>query len=205
VSAQCQNWTVLLIGGASGVGKTVAAKSVALRLALQASRVTLPRDTGALYFFTETPDVWSLPPERLRDALIAVGEVMAPAIEIVTLNHVDTVAPAVIEGDGILPSLLARQSLRERAAGGRLRAVFLVEPDERVMLANSLARARGIDAHTEAELGREARAKWLYGQWLAREASRHGLPVLEPRPWSTLPERILAAATGGPQPRGRSA
>jgi len=43
---------------------------------------------------------------------------------------------------------------------------------------------------TEAETRLEAHAKWFYGQWLADEAHHAGLPVLEPRPWSTLLERI---------------
>ncbi len=111
---------VLLIGGPSGVGKTIAAQQVGirlgmpwvqvddLRLALQHSGAVLPEGTAALYFFLQTPNVWTLPPEQLRDALIAVGEGMAPAIEVVIANHVDTLAPVVIEGDGILPSLFAR-------------------------------------------------------------------------------------------------
>lgn len=83
------NWLVLLVGGHSGAGKTTAVRILAeqlgiawlmvddLRLALQRSRVTLPARTAALYFFDD-PDVWWLAPERLRDELIAVGEVMSP-------------------------------------------------------------------------------------------------------------------------------
>ncbi len=40
---------------------------------------------------------------------------MTPSIEIVVANHVAINAPVVIEGDGILPSLLDR--LIEAAAG----------------------------------------------------------------------------------------
>lgn len=46
---------------------------------------------------------------------------------------------------------------------------------------------------TQDELRNEARAKWLYGQWLAREADRYDLPVLQPRPWETLNQRLLFA------------
>lgn len=206
MAARRPGWRVLLIGGPSGTGKSMAAERLGLRfgvpwlqvddlrLALQSSRVTLPRDTEALYFFEETPGVLRLPPERLRDGLIAVGEVMSPAIEVVVENHVDQAAPVVIEGDGILPSLFIQPSVRERTADGRARAVFLVEPDEDAILANMLARGRGIPGRTEAELRTQARAYWLYGRWLAGEARRHGLPALEPRPWATLVERIMASA-----------
>jgi 2-phosphoglycerate kinase len=199
------NWTVLLIGGPSGTGKTILAKQLGqrlgmswlevddLRLALQRSRVTLPEHTDALYFFEETPRVWEIPAERLCDGLIAVGQIMTSALEVVIENHVDTAAPVIIEGDGILPSLFARPSVRDRAVNGNVRAVFLVEPEEDVIFANMLARNRGMAARTEAALRTEAHAKWLFGRWLADEASRFDLPVVEPRPWLTLPERVMGA------------
>ena len=193
--AERADWTVLLIGGPSGVGKTILAERLGkrygaawlqvddLRLALQHSHVVLPTraETEALYFFLRTPSLWQLPPERLRDALIAVGEAISPAAEIVVANHVDTRAPVVIEGDGIVPSLLSRPLVRDRAAAGRVRAVFLVEPDEDVLFANMVARGRGIAERPDAELRAEARAKSLHGRWLAGEADRARLPVLTTR------------------------
>jgi 2-phosphoglycerate kinase len=196
------DWTVLLIGGSSSVGKTVVAQHLGLyfgvpwlqvddlRLALQRSHVKLPEGTDALYFFT-SENVWRLQPIPLRDALIAVGEVMAPAVEVVIENHVHTEAPVIIEGDGIVPSLFVRPAVTRVCTAGRVKAVFLVEPDETLILANIKARNRGIAGQTEMELQTEARAKWLYGQWLAGEARRYGLPVLAARPWSTLAERII--------------
>lgn len=197
------NWKVLLIGGSSGVGKTVAARKLGqrlgaswlqvddLRLALLRSRVTLPEKTYALYFF-QNHAAWNLPPEQFCEGLIAVGELMSPAIEVVIENHVDTHAPVIIEGDAILPSLVARPEVQRRMQNGQVQAVFLVEPEEDVLLSNILARGRGIDRYTVTEAQTEARAKWLYGQWLAREAQRLSLPVLESRPWETLVERIEA-------------
>ncbi len=120
---------------------------------------------------------------------------MFPALDVVIRHHVATDKPLVIEGDGILPSLIARPTVREYVAGGQARAVFLVEPDESAILNNMLARGRGFEARTTDEQRTEARAKWLYGQWLTEEAQRYGLPVLEPRPWDTLTERTLAATT----------
>jgi hypothetical protein len=81
-------------------------------------------------------------------------------------NHVATAAPVVIEGDVVLPSLYARPSVRYRARNGPVQSVFLVEPEEDVMVANLVARGRGMGGQSEAELRTGARAKWLYGQWL---------------------------------------
>jgi 2-phosphoglycerate kinase len=198
------DWKVLLIGGSSGVGKTTIAREIGLhcgiswiqvddlRLAFQRSHVTFPAGTSALYFFTETPDIWSKSPELLRDGLIAAGQVLSPALEVLIENHVDTFAPIVIEGDATLPSLFARPSVRTRTIDGSVRAVFLVEPDEEMLLANIMARRRGIAEYTEAELYTQARTAWLYGQWLADEAQRFRLSVVESRPRPTLVERIMA-------------
>lgn len=203
-----RDWRVLLIGGPSAVGKSTAAREIGrrygvpwlqvddLRLALQRSRVVLPdvAETDALYFFEETPGVRRLPPEHLRDALIAVGAAMSPAIEAVIENHVDQAMPIIIEGDGILPSLLARPSVQERAVRGRVRAVFVVEPDERAILTNTAARGRGLTGWGESEARGNARTMWLYGQWLAEAARRVGIPVVSPRPWETLVTRVLIAS-----------
>jgi len=74
--------------------------------------------------------------------------------------------------------------------------VFLVESEEDILFTNMLTRSRGIVERPEEELRTEARAKWLYGQWLTAEAQRYGLPVLEPRPWSTLLERLFTVIDG---------
>lgn len=200
-------WAVLLIGGHSGAGKSTVAEHLArhygtawlmvddLRLALQRSGATLPTPeaTAALHF-DKTPGWWRHPPERLRDAAIAVGEALSPALEVVIENHVDQRLPVVLEGDGVLPALLARPPVRTRASGGRVRTVFVVEPDEAALLASVLARGRESAYMTEDEVRAVVRARWLYGQWLAEQAGRAGLPVLEPRPWDTLAPRIATAA-----------
>ena len=196
-------WQVLLIGGHSASGKTTVAAQIGrflgipwmmvddLRLAFQRARARLPEGTDALHF-DQTPHFWRRPPEKLCDALIAVGEVMFAPLEVVVENHVDQAAPIVIEGDGILPSLLSRPPLLERSA--TIRAAFLVEPEESKILENTLARGKGFVAgRTDAELRADARARWLFGQWLTQEAERYDLPVVEPRPWETLAERLLEA------------
>ena len=198
------SWTVLLLGGPSGVGKSRVARQIGLhfgipwlevddlRLAFQHSHVSLPQRTEELYFFTDTPNVWQLEPERLLAGLIATGEVMSSAIEIVVANHCDNAGPIIIEGDGILPTLFDRPLICQYIKSGQVKGVFLVEPNEEILLANMVARGRGITERSMSELRTEARAKWLYGQWLTEQASHYSLLVLEPRQWDTLAERIVA-------------
>lgn len=197
-------WTVALIGGSSGVGKSTTAEQVGLRfgvpwlqlddvrLALQSSRVTLPERTEALYFFEETPNVWRLPPERLRDGLIALSDVLSVAVEAVVEKHVTSAAPVLIEGDSIVPSMLTRRSLRDAVHDKRVRPIFVIESEEEAIRASLEARGQEHATPTDTELRVEARAKWLHGQWLATEARDRGLAVLEARPWQTLALRIEA-------------
>ncbi len=197
-------WDVLLIGGTSGIGKTTIARQLGLqlglpwlqvddlRLALQWSRAILPQRTSDLYFFLDTPGVWQLTPERLCAGLIAVGEVMSPAIEVAVESHLATAAPIIIEGDGILPSLFARPALQQLIRSKQVQGIFLIEPEEEIIVANMIQRNREIVGRTEEEIHTEARSKWLYSQWLAKEAQRLQLPMLETRPWQSLSERILS-------------
>lgn len=192
-------WTVLLIGGSSGTGKTTLARTIGraagaawievddVRLALQ--RLTTPSQQPELHAFL-SGDVWRHPPEELRDQFIAMGEVVSNALEIVVANHVATDAPLVLEGDGIVPAMAAKRTFAGLEVVDRVRAVFLVEPDEAVILRTMLDRGRGIDRLTEPEQRTQVHASWLYGQWLRTQAERHGLPVVEARPWATLADRV---------------
>ncbi|CAN5515766.1 hypothetical protein BH23CHL2_BH23CHL2_18650 [soil metagenome] len=207
-------WDVLLIGGVSGAGKTMEARELArrlavpwigvddLRLALQWSRVSLPEpgQTGALYFFLDTPDVWSLPPERLRDGLIDVAELMTPAIEIVIQNHLHNGDSLIIEGDGIHPRIVERSKLRLDFERGAARAVFVHEPYEGRLYANYITRQRLIEGRPDTDLRNEARAKALFSEWIAAEARKHGLPVIDSRPFDSLLDRIMSAVSGTRNP-----
>ncbi len=129
------DWRVLLIGGHSTSGKTITSKRLDLalgvpwmqvddiRLAFQRARARLPEHTDALYF-DKTPHFLRRPPEGQCDSLVAVGEVLSAPLEVIIENYVDQSAPIVIEGDGILPSLLSRPPVVESAAF--IRAVFII-------------------------------------------------------------------------------
>jgi 2-phosphoglycerate kinase len=200
---------VLLIGGASGTGKSVAAERLGqrlglpwlqvddLRIAIQFGGIVTPEAHPGLFHFLATPDVWRQPPEALRDRLIAIGDAMSPAIEIVIEHHIVTGKPLIIEGDGILPALFTRPAIRDYLATGQVRAVFLREADEEAIAANMRDRARGFDTHPAEAQRTQVRMNHLYSAWLCAEAGSRGLPVLASRPWSTLSARILDATDTG--------
>ncbi len=202
--ASDRSWRVLLIGGSSGTGKTRIAGQIGkslglpwmqvddLRMALQHSDVRLPAGTDDLYYFMRTPDVWQRDPQDLCNGLIGVGRVMQVPLEMVINHHVELNFPIVIEGDGILPSVLSRPLVAGLAP--LVRAVFIVEPDEAALSRNIAQRGRHVTAPSACGIMRETRSSWLFGQWLAQTAGQFGLPVVCPQPWQTLGARVLEAA-----------
>jgi 2-phosphoglycerate kinase len=190
---------VLLVGGSSGVGKTVVAPQLAAQLGmtwasaddfrLVVERITTPDTHPALHMFFRTlTQRW---PAELAHAYIEVGRVVYDALEIVIANHVATDPPFLLEGDTIFPELAVKRVVANLPLGNYGRAVFLFEPDEVVIRHNVLKRGRGVAQLTPEQLTSHVRFSWLYGQWLQREAGAHGLLVITVRPRETLVARIL--------------
>ncbi len=189
---------VLLVGGPSGCGKSsfaypfAAQSKLALTelddLFITAASLTSPAALPDLHFFRSHPEATkTLTPEEILQAFVRLSGALAPAIEAVVTNHLETERPVLLEGDYLLPAVAARcRSLP--GAEQAVRAVFLIEPDEAQIVANYAAR--------EPELGRQAkraRVSWLYGQWLQAECARLDLPVVAARPWASLAKRVRAA------------
>lgn len=193
-----RGWVVLLLGGPSGAGKT----SVSYRLArhfgvaltevddlhLFLTKLSTPSQFPAMHFWTTQAPPESAPPEAIVDGLIAVSRELAPGIESVIANHLESGPPVILEGDFLLPELGALSEFEGQPAAGRVRSLFVVEPDEAQLLANFAAREpRRPTQAKRAVVGR------LYGEWLRSEATRTGADVIEARPWDTVLERAIAA------------
>lgn len=193
-----RSWQVLLLGGPAGAGKT----SVSYRLAQHfkigitevddfqviLERMTTPAEQPALHYWQTHPEAGDLPAEEILKLSIAVGRAMAPAMEAVIANHLESQVPIVLEGDFILPELVTLPAFSADSMRSQVQAVFLYEESEEQLQRNLLQRepAEGIQE-------KRARVSWLYGQWLKEEAERAGAIALPARPWNDLFERILAA------------
>jgi 2-phosphoglycerate kinase len=195
-----RRWEVLLLGGASGVGKT----SVSYRLArwfgvgitevddfqVLLERMTTPEQQPAIHFWRTHPAPDQLSADEIVTRALELGRTMTPGLEAVIANHLETSTPMVLEGDFIHPALAAQASFVSEANGGRVRAVFMHEPDEQQLVANYLSR----EPRSGPQLKR-ARVSWQISRWLAQEATRYGLPVVTARPWDTVLERVVAAVS----------
>ena len=193
-----RRWQVLLLGGASGTGKTAISYRLAQYFGIGLTevddfqvlleRMTTPEQQPALHFWRTHPAPDQLSATEILEQGLTIGPVMAPGLEAVIANHLESNTPIVLEGDFIHPALAAQNTFSGIPNDGQVRAIFLHEEDEQQLLMNFAQREReqGLQA-------KRARVSWLYGQWLKHEAERYGLAVLPARPWDTLFDRFLAA------------
>src|SRR5262245_34802819 len=198
IAANSRSWDVLLLGGPSGTGKTSASYPLARRLVVGITevydslivqdRLTTPAQQPVLHYSPTNPEAAQLPAEQIVEYLIAISRVLSPGIAAVIANHLDTQTPIVLEGDFLLPELLARPEEAKPPNTDRVRGVFLYEPDER-----QLRRNLSVREPEAGEQAKRARVSWLYGQWLKAESERFGVAALPARPWETLLDRINEA------------
>lgn len=191
------SWQVFLLGGASGVGKTALSYPLARHLGVGITEVddfqvvlecmTTPEQQPAIHFWRTHPAPHTLTPDVIVAQGIAIGAALTPALAAVIGNHVESRTPIVLEGDFILPSLLAHPAVAPLRAAGQVRAAIVHEPERAQILANYLRREPDAgEQHGRAEVS------WRYGQWLAQEAQRYRVPVLLARPWASALDRLLA-------------
>jgi 2-phosphoglycerate kinase len=202
-SRQQRAWTVLLIGGASGTGKTRLSYPLSRRFGVAIVEVddivealhamTTPEQQPALHYWATHPEAARLPPEGILRIHLAVAESLAPALAAVVANHLETDTPVIIEGDYLVPSFAARDSFGRLPAIGQVTSLFLHEPDEVQLTSNYSGREPSV-----GEQQTRARVSALFGEWLAAEAAQNGVPVIRPRPWSSLERRAVAVLGGAP-------
>ncbi|MEU9043053.1 MULTISPECIES: AAA family ATPase [unclassified Kitasatospora] len=198
-------WDVLLIGGASGIGKSRAAARLAARhgaftvefddivAALQAA--TTPATHPGLHHFS-APDLSASDEapaearsaERVLQLQIATAHALDDALLGVVRNRLTVDVPAIVEGDYLTPHAAARAAAEAAGQGRRVRAVFLHEGDPRRIAANYAEREPGCGPQRE-----RAAVSARYSAWLVDRAAAHALPVVDCRPYATLPERLAAA------------
>ncbi|MFB7668502.1 AAA family ATPase [Kitasatospora sp. NPDC056138] len=188
-------WDVLLLGGASGVGKSRVAAQLAQEsgafvvefddVVSAVQTITSAEQHPGLHHFDGVPDASPLDTARVLELQIATANALELAVLGVVRNRLTVDVPAVVEGDYLTPAAAARAMREGAAAGRRVRAVFLHEQDTAQVTANYAEREPGSGIQSD-----RADISVRYSQWLAEQAVEHALPVVDCRPWGTLPQRI---------------
>lgn len=189
-------WQVLLLGGASGVGKT----SVSYRLAqhynvgltevddfqVVLEHMTDPGRYPAFHYWrTHTEEASRMDADAQLALFLRYASTLEEALALVIGNHLETRMPVILEGDFILPSLAVRDIYGEEPPDGQVRAIFLYEEEAQI--------ARNYRQREGHEQPQRARTSWRVSEWLRAEAALLNLPAVPARPWETVLERIIKA------------
>lgn len=190
-----RSWHVLLVGGASGIGKTQVSYQLARRFDVGLTeiddfqiileRMTNPEQYPVFHLFRNHPEAWQrMSEDEKLEIAIGYAELIASALEPVIANRLDGGPPIIIEGDFLPPSLAVQPAYDGILAAARVRTIILYEEDENQIARNYQMR----EGQPQPE---RARASWRYSEWLREEAQRLGVPTIPARPWETVLERVI--------------
>jgi 2-phosphoglycerate kinase len=192
-----REWTVLLLGGASGVGKSMLSHPLGRELGVNVTDVddvqialetaTAPSDLPMLHFWRTNFDEYMswTDEQRVEHHIRVCREVFLPVMRAVIADHLETRTPVVYDGDFLLPEMATMTNYLDEQNGSRVRALFVSEPDEATIAANYVER----EGEAQSE---RARTSWLFDDFLRSECHRHGVPIVDARPWDTVVERAFA-------------
>lgn len=183
---------VLLVGGASCVGKTSAAREITSRRGAQHVLVDeeikqLPKEPLAAL---EIGRDWGPSALHLCSRLVAKGLALEPHLSSWLQAILESKAEAVLEGEGIQPAWTA--SLPPSIP---VRAVFVVELSAEQIRTTLEMRSGAFRSLREPDRRKVVAMDLLYNRWIRREARAFAQACIPSRPWGTLAERILAAGS----------
>ncbi|MGG3452813.1 hypothetical protein [Paenibacillus rhizolycopersici] len=184
-----RNWTVLFIGGASGIGKSSIAYEIARfygvnvlevdDVHLSVKAVTTKENFPAIHYWDSGVDWKEIGVDGNVNWLIEVSKEMSPVLKELANRHIEDQLPVIIEGDFIHPELTLSFDHPE------VKSIFVHEPDRNQIVQNYLAREGGELQHFRAEVS------IAYGDWIADTCKRNGIKWIESRPWNTVLSRAL--------------
>jgi 2-phosphoglycerate kinase len=193
-----RRWTVLLLGGASGVGKSQISRPLArhfgadmtavddIYLALE--RMTSPERYPEVHRWRLDPaSVVAFDDDEMLQHTLGVAAFVSDALQPVIAEHLESSDAIVLDGDFLLPSLAASETFDDVRADGRVRGLFLLEDEDQL--------GRNFREREGEEQARRARASWRYGEHLREECARLGIPAIEARPWHSVLERAIDAVS----------
>jgi len=184
-----RNWTVLLIGGASGTGKSTLAYELADFYKInvmeiddihKALKATTTRDILPAVHYWDTGVNWmDIGIQGNVNWLIDVSKEMAPGLKAIVDRHIVDNVPVIIEGDFINPEF----TLSFGNPG--VKSIFIHEPDKEQLLRNFFSREGGDLQQYRADIC------IAYGDWIKKVCDDLGIKFIESRPWDTLLDRVI--------------
>lgn len=192
------SWTVLLIGGSSGLGKTYLAQQLAehfgishmetddLRVALRT--VTTREAHPELFTFVDNQNYLAeFTTEQFIEGHLASAKTVWGALDAIITKHVEFSERILFDGDSILPVKLATRSQEA------IKAIFLYD-DVEYIRERQIKRNRN-KKRTPEKIETNARFSFEYGETLRKQAEENGFLTIKASPINTLFDRVIAAVT----------
>ncbi|WP_338588193.1 hypothetical protein V6669_22720 [Paenibacillus sp. Y5S-9] len=184
-----RNWTVLFIGGASGIGKSSIAYEIARYYGvnvlevddvhLSVKTVTTKEPFPVIHYRDSDIDGKYFGVDGTVNWLIDVSKEMVPVLKELANRHIEDKLPIIIEGDFVYPELTLSFD------NPQVKSIFVHEPNKNQIVQNYLAREGGELQHDRAEVSIS------YGEWIADTCKINGIELIESRPWNTALNRVI--------------
>ncbi len=187
------NWSVILIGGASGAGKSHLAQQLVerykishleaddLRIALRT--VTDREKHPELFTFVDNQNyLEEFTQEVFIEKHLETASTVWNAIDALITRHVTFDEKIVIDGDSIIPELLARRDQKG------IKAIFLYDDLENIHK-RQLTRNRN-KKRTPEKMETNAQFSYAYSETLRKQAEDNGFQTIKASPIETLFERV---------------
>lgn len=189
------NWSVLLIGGTSGAGKSHLAQQIAerykishieaddIRIALRT--VTDREKHPELFTFVDNQNyLVEFTEEKFVEELLKTGSTVWRAINDLIIRHITFDEKIIIDGDSIIPELLIK-----REQNG-IKAIFLYDDLEHIR-ERQIQRNRN-KKRTQEKIEINARFSYAYSETLRKQAEENGFQTIKASPIETLFDRIVS-------------
>jgi 2-phosphoglycerate kinase len=189
------NWTVLLIGGSSGAGKTYLAQQLGERYGISHMeaddlRVALRTVTNReihpeLFTFVDHQNyLEEFTQEQFVEKLLETSGTVSVALNDIITKHVGFSEKIVIDGDSLIPSILAKRSQED------IKAIFLYDDLENIR-ERQIKRNRN-KKRTPEKMEINARFSFAFSEALRKQAEEYGFQTVKASPIETLFERVVS-------------
>lgn len=188
-----KTFDILLIGGASGVGKSCV--SYQLSKIYEMNVVQVDDFQSIVEHYTKEDDYpvfhyWknhfeeaiNQPLEKKLEIMINYANELSKVLELVINNHIEENRPMILEGDFISPEL-CKKLMQDSVIKDRVKCIYIIEDDETQILQNYFNREGSIQ-NDRAELS------WRYNNWIKEQIEETEIITIPSKPWESSIKRI---------------
>jgi 2-phosphoglycerate kinase len=190
-----RKWDILLLGGASGVGKTCVSLELSKRTNVGIIEVddfqtvleamTNENDYPVVHYWNKHfEDAIKQSDNKKMEIMVEYARIMSSVLELIIENHLENNRPAIIEGDFIAPQLGKLEKYGKVLSNKRVQSVYLLENDFEQINENYKIR----EGHYQND---RAKISLMYNNWIKNECIKNNVIYINVRPWETITDRIL--------------